>query len=100
MHSQASFLPFFNGLNFSDWSEQVQFHLDVLNLNLALRTEKLANLIDKRTNEQSKFYKVWERSNKLCLIFIRMIIANNIKSALPKIENVKELMKFVEGRSQ
>ncbi|XP_052209334.1 uncharacterized protein LOC127812847 [Diospyros lotus] len=29
-----------------------------------------------------------------------MTIANNIKSALPKTENAKELMKFVEGRSQ
>jgi len=25
-------VPVFNGLNFSDWSEQVQFHLGVLDL--------------------------------------------------------------------
>ena len=36
----------------------------------------------------------------MCLMFMRMTITNNIKSALPKTENAKELMNFVEGRSQ
>ena len=33
-------------------------------------------------------------------MFMRMSIANNIKSALPEIENAKEFMKYVEERSQ
>ena len=36
----------------------------------------------------------------MCLMFMRMTIANNIKLALPKIENAKEFMNFVEGCSQ
>ena len=31
---------------------------------------------------------------------MRMSIASNIKSALPKIDSAKEFMKFVEERSQ
>jgi len=33
-------------------------------------------------------------------MFMQMSLANNIKSALPEIENAKEFMKFVEERFQ
>ena len=33
-------------------------------------------------------------------MFMRMTVANNIKSAIPKTESAKEFMKFVEERSQ
>jgi len=42
LHSQASSIVKFNGLNFPEWSEQVQFHLGVLDLDLALLTNKPA----------------------------------------------------------
>jgi len=32
LHMHAMYVLVFNGLNFSDWSEQVQFHLRVLDL--------------------------------------------------------------------
>lgn len=37
------------------------------------------------------------RSNKLSLIFIRITIANNIKSIIPITENVKEYMEFIKS---
>ena len=40
LHSQASYVLIYNGLNFSSWCEQVQFHLGVLDLDLALLTYK------------------------------------------------------------
>ena len=42
LHSHVSSVPIFNGLNFYDWFEQVQFHLGVLDLDLALQVEKPA----------------------------------------------------------
>nr|KYP55707.1 Retrovirus-related Pol polyprotein from transposon TNT 1-94 [Cajanus cajan] len=93
-------VPVFNGLNFSDWSEQVQFHLGVLDLDLAIQVEKPAAITDDSSNEEKTHYKAWEKSNRLSLMFMRMSIANNIKSALPKTESAKEFMKFVEERSQ
>ena len=33
-------------------------------------------------------------------MYIRMSIANNIKTTLPKTDNAKEMLKFVEERSQ
>ena len=50
LHSHASSVPVFNGLNFPDWSEQVQFHLGVLDLDLAFQVEKPTTI----TNASSK----------------------------------------------
>ena len=99
-NSLASSVPFFNGLNYSDWCEQVQFHLGVLDLDLALQVEKPAAITVTSTTDEKSFHKAWERSNRLSLMFMRMTVANNIKTALPKTEVAKEFMKFVEERSQ
>ena len=50
-------VPIFNGLNFSDWSKQVQFHLRVLDLDLALHVEKPATITDASSNEEKTHYK-------------------------------------------
>ncbi|XP_022864320.1 uncharacterized protein LOC111384288 [Olea europaea var. sylvestris] len=98
--SHASSVPLFNGLNFSDWCEQVQFNLGVLDLDLALQVEKPADLTDESSADEKSFHKAWERSNRLSLMFMRMTLAKNIKSTIPKTESAKEYMKFVEERSQ
>ena len=59
------FIRKFNGLNFPEWSEQVQFHLGVLDLDLSLLTNKLAAIIETNSAKQRYFYKVWERLNRL-----------------------------------
>ena len=76
LHSHASFVPVFNGLNFPDCSEQVQFHLGVLDLDLAFQVEKPATITDASSNEEKAHYKAWVRSNRLSLMFMRMSIAS------------------------
>ena len=83
LHSQSTFVLVFNGLNFSDWSEKVQFHLGVLDLDLAIRIEKPAAITDDSSNKEKTHYMAWEKSNRISLMFMRMSIANNIKSVLP-----------------
>ena len=85
----------FNGLNFSDWTEQVQFHLGVLDLDLAILEEKPATIIDASSNEEKAHYKAWERSNRLSLMFMRMTVTESIKTTLPKIESAKKFMGLV-----
>ncbi|KAL8159346.1 hypothetical protein V2J09_000883 [Rumex salicifolius] len=76
------------------------FHLGVLDLDLALLSEKPDDLTDASTTEQRSFHKAWERSNKLSLMFIRMAVEINIKSTFKKTECVKEFMNYVEESSQ
>ena len=93
-------IPVFNGLNFSYWWEQVQFHLGVLDLDLSLHVEKPPAITDTSSDEDRTYYDTWERSNRLSLMFMRLSVANNIKTTLPKTDNAKEFMKFVEECSQ
>ena len=96
----AASVPILNGTNFLDWSEQVQFYLGVTNLDLALWTEKPTAITDSSSVEEKAIYQSWERSNRLSIMFMRMKIANNIKSTLPKCDNAKEFFKSVEERFQ
>ena len=100
LHSHASSVPLFNALNFSDWWEQVQFHLGVLDLDLALQVEKPVAITDKSNTEEKALHKAWERSNRLSLMFMRMTVANNIKSTLTTTESAKKFKKLVEEKSQ
>ena len=65
LNSHVSYVLIFNGLNFSDWNEQVQFHLSVLDLDLAILEEKPATITDASSNEEKAHYKAWEKSNRL-----------------------------------
>ena len=87
--SHASAVTIFNGLNFSKWHEQVNFHLGVLDLDLALLEEKPTDITDTSSEAEKSKHKVWNRSKRLCLSFMWMTIANNIKSTLA--ENVTAL---------
>ena len=69
LHSQASSVSLFNGLNFSEWSEQVKFHLGVLDLDLALLEDKPVAITDSSSEDEMLYHKQWERSNKLSLMF-------------------------------
>ena len=67
LHSHASSVPLFNGLNFFDWWEQVQFHLGVLDLDLALQVEKPATITDKSSTEEKALHKAWEKIEQIKL---------------------------------
>ncbi|XP_057997430.1 uncharacterized protein LOC131176356 [Hevea brasiliensis] len=96
LHSQASSVIVFNGLNFSEWCEQVKFHLGVLELDLALLEDKPTAITDTSSEEEKLYHKQWEWPNRLSLMFLRMTIANNIKTTIPQTENTKEYLNFVE----
>eukprot|EP00257_Ricinus_communis_P018478 XP_015577207.1 uncharacterized protein LOC107261571 [Ricinus communis] len=99
LHSHASSVPLFNGLNFSDWYEQVQFHLGVLDLDFPLQIEKPATITDESSNEEKALYKAWERSNRLSLMFMQNDCCKQLKSTIPKTDSAKKFKKLIEERS-
>ncbi|KAF7144851.1 hypothetical protein RHSIM_Rhsim04G0079900 [Rhododendron simsii] len=64
----------------------------------ALRCEKPAALTDKSSAEAKSLLEAWERSNRLGLMFMRMTIANNIKTTLPDAEDAKVYLTSIETR--
>jgi len=66
-----------------------------LDLDLAMLEEKSVTIIDASSNEEKTHYKLWERSNRLSLMFMRMAVTESIKTTLPKIESAKKFMGLV-----
>ncbi|KAF9678726.1 hypothetical protein SADUNF_Sadunf07G0065500 [Salix dunnii] len=84
LNSHASSVPILTRTNFSEWKEQVEFTLGVLDLDLALLKDKPDPLTDKSTPEEKTLFNTWERSDRLSIMFLRMTIASKIKTSLPK----------------
>ena len=61
LHSHDSSFTVFNGLNFFEWREQVQFHLGVMDLDLALLNDKPTTITDKSSDDDTSFHKSWEQ---------------------------------------
>ncbi|KAG4113886.1 hypothetical protein ERO13_D12G011450v2 [Gossypium hirsutum] len=78
------------------WSEQVKFHLGVLGFDLAVLEDNFAAITNSSSEEEMLYHKQWERSNRLSLIFLRMIVANNIKTTISQTGTAKEYLMFVE----
>ena len=76
------------------------FNLGVLDLDLALLNDRHAAIMDSNSIEQKAFYKAWERSNRLSLMFMRIPIVSNIKATIPCTKSAEEYMKLVKERSQ
>jgi len=98
LHTHATSIPALDGTNFSEWFEHVQFTLGVLDLDMALIVDKPDEVTAESIAEQVSHAKAWERSNRLSLMFIKMTIANNIKTSLPPTTNASELLSVVKDR--
>ncbi|RDX80528.1 hypothetical protein CR513_38912, partial [Mucuna pruriens] len=100
LNFNVSSMSIFSGLNFFDWDEQVQFHLGVLDFDLALLEEKHAVIIYCSSNEEKAHDRSWERSNRLSFMFMRMTTTYSIMTTLPETKSVKEFMELVGERYQ
>ncbi|XP_058754587.1 uncharacterized protein LOC131627724 [Vicia villosa] len=90
----------FNGLNYADWSEKIQFQLGVVDLDVTLiMNEKPAAITKDNMEDESSLFEAWERSNRLSLNLMRMTMAENVKPSIPNPENAKEFMKNVKEYS-
>ena len=90
----------FNGLDYVDWSEQIQFQLSVMDLDLAIVSKKPTAITETSIEADKSFYEAWERSNRLSLNLMRMTMAENVKPIMPKIDNAKEFMLKIKEYSQ
>lgn len=98
LNLHASSVTKLNGSNFSEWKEQVEFTLGLLELDVALLQDKPGPLTDENTPEQRALYNAWERSDRLSIMFMRMTIATNIKTSLPAPENARDYLRAIETR--
>ncbi|KAF5936143.1 hypothetical protein HYC85_027272 [Camellia sinensis] len=65
---------------------------------MALLEDKPADINEYSTAEQVALSESWKKSNRLSLMFMKMTIANNIKTSLPQTVNALEYLKAVEDQ--
>ncbi|XP_010527563.1 PREDICTED: uncharacterized protein LOC104804898 [Tarenaya hassleriana] len=90
----------FNGLNYADWSEQIQFYLGVYDLDLALLVSEKPVIIDTSSENERTYFESREQSNRLCFNLMRMIMAESVKPSMPKTESAREFMDKIKEYSQ
>lgn len=56
------------GSNFKKWKEDVEFALEIANMNLAMISNKLADLVATSTNNENKAYAAIGKSQIVCAI--------------------------------
>ena len=70
----------FNGLNYADWFEMIQFQLGVVNLDLALVMDQSPLIIiETNTDVDKSLYKAQVQSNRLALNLMRLTMVANVK---------------------
>ena len=67
---------------------------------IALFTERLTFISKTSGTKERSYYKHWDRSKRLGIMFMLMNIASNIKTTLSNTENAKDFLKFVEESYQ
>ena len=67
-------IPMLNGTNFKAWQENVMIVLGVMDLDLALRVERLTALTDISTPEQKREMDKWERSDRMSHMIMKRAV--------------------------
>ena len=67
-----------------------------MDLDIALRDAQPAELTADSTIEQKHSYEKWERSNRLCLLFLQGHVSPNIKGSIPDQKTTSEFLKIIE----
>ncbi|XP_019429899.1 PREDICTED: uncharacterized protein LOC109337392 [Lupinus angustifolius] len=89
-----------NELNYADWSEQIQFSLGVMELDLTIIMDSEPTITETSSEADKTLFEAWERSNRLSLSLKRMSISNNVKPSMPKTNNAREFMRMIKEYSQ
>ncbi|KAK9092841.1 hypothetical protein Syun_027752 [Stephania yunnanensis] len=101
MFALGNMMVKFNGLNYNDWSEQIQFQLGVMDLDLTIIVdEKHAVITEASSEEEKSLDEVWEWSKRLSLNLMRMTSAENVKPSMSKTSDTKEFMIQLKEYSQ
>ncbi|GAV57757.1 hypothetical protein CFOL_v3_01293 [Cephalotus follicularis] len=80
------------GSNFKKWKEDIEFAMEMADVDISLVTDKPWDLTATSTEDDKSVHVVWMKSNRICLLSIRRSILDHLKSGLPTDCTAKELM--------
>jgi hypothetical protein len=93
---QLSAIKTLMGTNYEDLYESLTINLAVMNLDLALKVEATAKLIEKSSTKEKKkkknYYELWEHSNRTCLMIIKYIISKSIRQSITHTDSTRDFL--------
>ncbi|XP_019427200.1 PREDICTED: uncharacterized protein LOC109335521 [Lupinus angustifolius] len=91
-------VPKLRGDNFKVWKEGVLLHLGWMNIDYAIRKPEPPVNTKVCTLDQVDLYEKWERSNRLCFMFIKTKVSTRIKGSIEQYDNVRLLMNAIDDQ--
>ncbi|KAF2291242.1 hypothetical protein GH714_020841 [Hevea brasiliensis] len=92
-------IPMLNGTNFKAWQESVMITLEVMDLDLALRVPKPANLTNKSTSDEKREMEKWEKSNRISLMVTKRAIPKAFRGTMSdQVVTAKAFLEDLEKR--
>ena len=85
-------VPRLDGTNYNEWKEHVEFYLGIHELDWGLTADKPDDLTEESTEDEKYAHAEWTKANNLCLKFLRLTTAPNIKSSVPETQTAKEYL--------
>ena len=72
-------------------------HMNLQNLNLALRDDEPSKPTDVSSVDEKSFYERWEHSNRSCLMTVKYTMDKSIKECVPKTKRAKDFLEYVKA---
>ncbi|GAV57656.1 UBN2 domain-containing protein [Cephalotus follicularis] len=86
------------GSNFKKWKEDIEFAIEMADVDLSLVSDKPGDLTVSSTEDEKLVHVAWMKSNRICLLSMRRSILDHMKSGLPTDCTAKELMTAINER--
>ncbi|KAK6151249.1 hypothetical protein DH2020_016181 [Rehmannia glutinosa] len=87
-----------NGDSYKIWKERIVFHLGWMDIDYAIMKDELPAITENNIPDEVDLYEKWERSNRLCVMFIKTKISVGIRGSVEKYENVRPLLKAIDDQ--
>ncbi|XP_019173855.1 PREDICTED: uncharacterized protein LOC109169429 [Ipomoea nil] len=82
--------------NHKEWKDDILLQLRLLELDYAVLNEEPPEVNEESTGEAMQLREQWEKSNGLCVLFIKSRISRKIRFCFEDIRKVKPLLKAID----
>ncbi|XP_073025106.1 uncharacterized protein [Primulina eburnea] len=93
-------IPDLKGDNYKIWKERILLQLGWMDIDYAIRKDEPYAITENSIPDDVDLYEKWERSNRLCVMFIKTKISAGKRGSVDQHNNVKELLKAINEQFQ
>ncbi|XP_043705412.1 uncharacterized protein LOC122655271 [Telopea speciosissima] len=96
--SYLSSIPILTGIPIEKWVEDLELHLGLLDLDLALREPKPSPLTDSSTTEEKAKFEKWDNANRKCILVVKKAVPETIRGNVEVKDTAVEFLNAIKAR--